>query len=82
MYPEGLALQLTPDEKPGIFDAQDICWITFTDGGHGDPVKWQANIVLDTCRVLGVKYAFNEIGEEVTVGEFLEEYAGGIDFYE
>ena len=74
--PEGLHLALTPDEEPGIFDAQDVCWITFLDGGNEDPVRWQTCIVTATCTALGVTAAFDEEGNEVTVAQFLEIYNG------
>lgn len=77
-YPEGLHLALTPDEQLGIFDAQDVCWIIFTDGGHGDPVRWQSSIVAATCKALGIERAFDEEGEEVTVAELVSQYTGGI----
>ena len=80
--PEGLYLGLTPHETPAIFDAQDIMWIEFTDGGHGDPVRWQNNIIRDTCDALGVYTAMNELAEEVSIEHFLENYNGSLDFVE
>lgn len=80
-YPEGLYLTISPSDEPAIFDAQDVCWIEFTDGGHGDPTEWQANIVLDTCRALGVESAYDENGNERSIVEFLENYIGDVPFY-
>ena len=77
-YPEGLHLTLTPDDELGIFDAQDVCWIIFTDGGYEDPVRWQESIVLDTCKALGVEYGFDGEGNEFTVSELVSQYTGGI----
>lgn len=83
MYPEGLALQLHPTFRcPAIYDAQDICWIEFSDGGYGDPTTWQGNIIRDTCAALGIEQAFDEDGNERSIIEFLENYVGGLDFYE
>lgn len=79
-YPEGLYLGFTPYEVPAIFDAQDIAWVEFTDGGHGDPVRWQANIIIDTCKALGVEIAMSEEGDELTITEFLDHYLGELAF--
>lgn len=76
ILPEGLHLALTPDEDPGIFDAQDICHVVFTDGGYEDPVDWQNSIVLRTCTALGITTAFDEMGEEITPAQFMDWYNG------
>lgn len=81
-YPEWLYLGLTPNEDLAIFDAQGVCWIIFTDGGNGDPVRWQTNIVTDTCKALGIERAFDEEGNEITVEELLNLYNGSLDFRE
>lgn len=74
--PEGLYLGLTPDEEPAIFDAQDVCHMTFTDGGNGDPVEWQAALIQNTCRALGVAIAYDGDGEPWSVEAFIERYNG------
>lgn len=81
-FPEGLYLGLTPDETPAIFDAQDVMWIEFTDGGHGDPVRWQSDIIIETCKALGVTEAFGEQGEPMWIDQFINEYHGDLDFVE
>lgn len=78
--PEGLHLALTPDETPAIFDAQDIMWIEFSDGGSGDPTDWPKNIVKSTCFALGVKEGIGEMGDELPVEDFLDQYYGALDF--
>ncbi len=80
--PEGLTLQLTPGEEPALFDAGDVCWVIFTDGGSGDPKSWQANIIEATCDVLGVTEAFDSEGEEMDVDEFISWYVGEAAFNE
>ena len=80
--PEGLHLALTPDEEPGIFDAQDVCHIIFTDGGLGDPTDWQASFIRRTCDELGISYGADNDGNFMTIGEFIEMYHGDLTFNE
>lgn len=76
--PENMYLGLTPDDTPAIFDAQDIMWVEFTDGGVGDPVDWQTTIIRQTCAVLGVTVAINEAGDLTSVAKFIEDYNGSV----
>lgn len=79
-YPEGLHLAYTPDSELGIFDAQDVCWLIFTDGGNEDPPSWQANIIASACKALDVTDGFNEMTEVVTVDALIFEYLGVLPF--
>ena len=79
--PEGLYLGMPPaDDTLAVFDAQDIMWIDFYDGGNGDPYEWPKNIVRATCAALGVRTAIDEWGNECTVDELLEKFYGTLDF--
>ena len=78
--PEGLHLALTPDETPAIFDAQDVMWIQFYEGGHGDSTDWPKNIIKATCSRLGVRVGIDEEGNELDLDGFLHWYFGELDF--
>lgn len=78
--PEGLHLALTPEQTLAIFDAQDVMWIEFYDGGTGDPSDWPKNIIKATCSRLGVKVGIDEMGEELDIEGFLHWYFGELDF--
>ena len=72
-------LYLYVDAEAGelsIRDAQEIVWLLFRRGGNGDPVEWATNIVLGTCKGLGITEAWTangfETGPEGAVAIWLE----------
>ena len=69
MLPEGLYLNMTEDNELAVFDAQDVCWLIFQKGGEGDPIDWIKEVVMKTCKALGVEVAYdyseNDLGDEV-----------------
>lgn len=80
--PEGLHLTITPtQDSMGIFDAQDVMWVEFTDGGNGDPAEWAKTIIRKTCEALGVAVGIDEMGEVLdSVDEAIDQFFGDIDF--
>lgn len=78
--PEGLHLTLTPGGELAIFDAQDVMWVAFHDGGYGDPIRWPRVIVTATCAALGVSCGITDEGDEVSVPDLLHLYFGEEEF--
>lgn len=76
--PEGLHLTygISGNFEPEIIDGQDMTWVVFPDHDTEDPISWFTDIMLRTCRGLGVKDAINERGELLTVPEFIAEWTG------
>ena len=81
-YPEGLHLSTTPEmDTLAIFDADGVMWVTFNDGGTGDPARWPKSIVLDTCKALDIDSAINDdTGEVVTPNNLVDYFYGELDF--
>lgn len=53
--PEGLKIVCHENGEVQIVDAQDVPWITFNEGGKGDPTYWRASIIEAVATVLGAR---------------------------
>lgn len=71
--PDGLHLGVNEEGMLGILSG-GVTWVTFEDGGEGDPHEWAANIVLATCRALGVSRAIDFNGNIFDVETFASTY--------
>ena len=73
--PENLYLYVDVDAgELSIRDAQDIIWVLFRRGGNGDPIEWATNVVLGTCKGLGVTEAWATTGEELDLADAIDRW--------
>lgn len=73
--PENLYLHVdTEIGELSIKDAQEIIFVLFRRGGNGDPVEWAMNVVLGTCKGLGITEAWSVDGEEMSLEEAISRW--------